>query len=249
MSIGLMRLIWVMAFGLSIFGASDGWAAAVKPTKPKITVQPVKQTVVLGGGVSFEVAVQSTTPVSYQWRLNKVAITGANSPYYLINPVAFESGGKYDVVVTNDAGAVVSTVALLTVDLVPPRLPLGTAVYTDVTVHGVSGMRTGNRAWMVSFGFTVIDAENPHYDPNSHANYRQTGVNRATMIMYNKFYDSQAGIYISEQATYALIFTGVSSDGKLECTCRGTVIDTLPEGYRPAKWVSAFSGTTSIDLP
>ncbi len=240
---------WVLAIMLGFLLVADCFAATAKPTKPKITVQPVKQTVVLGGDVSFEISVQSTTPVSYQWRLNKVAITGAISPSYSINPVAFESGGKYDVVITNDAGAVTSRQVALIVDLVPPRLPVGTALYTDLTVHGVSGTGTGNRAWMVSIGFTVIDPENPQYDPNSHFAYHQTGVNQATLIMYRKFHDPPAGIYISEQANYTLIFTGVSSDGKLECTCRGTVIDTPPEGYKPTKKVLAFSGTTSIDLP
>ena len=240
---------WVWAIMLGFLLVADCFAATAKPAKPKITVQPVKQTVVLGGDVSFEVAVQSTIPVRYQWRLNNVAITGATSPSYSINPVAFESGGKYDVVVSNDAGSVTSREVALIVDLVPPRLPLGTAVYVDLTVHGVSGPATGNRAWMVSGEFTVIDPENPQYDPNSHFSYHQTGVNRATLIMYHKFYNSQEGIYLSEQANYTLFFTGVSSDGKLECTCRGTAIDTLPEGHRPAKWVAAFTGTTSIDLP
>lgn len=249
MSIGLKRLIWFLVFSLGVVGSADGWAAALNPTKPKITVQPVKQTVGLGGGVSFYVEVQSTTSVSYQWRLNKVAIPGATSATYSIYPVVFESGGRYDVVVSNEAGAVTSREVALVVDLVPSRLPVGTALYVDLTVHGIRGTKTGNRAWVVSTELTVIDPENPQYDPDSHFGYHQTGVNQATLITYRKFYDSQEGVYVSEQINYTLIFTGVSYYGDLECTCRGTAIDTYPEGYRPAKKIFAFSGTISIDLP
>ena len=47
------------------------------PVAPAITTQPASQTVTAGQTASFSVAATGTAPLSYQWRKNGVAISGA----------------------------------------------------------------------------------------------------------------------------------------------------------------------------
>src|SRR4029453_6211410 len=53
---------------------------------------------------------------AYQWRRNGVAISGATSSSYVLDPTALsDSGAQFTVVVSNAAGTVTSAVATLTV--------------------------------------------------------------------------------------------------------------------------------------
>src|SRR2546422_2254966 len=54
--------------------------AAVVP--PSITTQPTSQTVTAGQSATFSVAASGTAPLSYQWRKNGTAISGATSASY-----------------------------------------------------------------------------------------------------------------------------------------------------------------------
>src|SRR4029077_7992215 len=54
-------------------------AAAVAPT---ITAQPLSQSVTAGQTATFTVAATGTAPLSYQWRKNGTAISGATSSSY-----------------------------------------------------------------------------------------------------------------------------------------------------------------------
>jgi hypothetical protein len=90
---------------------------------PVITTQPLGQRVVLGNPVSFNVAVSGTAPYSYQWGYNAGALLNATNAAYTIQSVGTNNTGNYFVVVTNLAGSVTSSNALLVV-LVPPTLTL-----------------------------------------------------------------------------------------------------------------------------
>jgi hypothetical protein len=46
---------------------------------PSITTQPANQTVTAGQAASFSVAATGTAPLSFQWKKNSVAISGATS--------------------------------------------------------------------------------------------------------------------------------------------------------------------------
>ncbi len=83
--------------------------------KPVIVTQPADQTVTAGGTAAFTVLATSTTPLGYQWRFNGTpAAAGDTNTLQLVNVQAGQSG-DYDVVITNVAGAVTSSVAKLTV--------------------------------------------------------------------------------------------------------------------------------------
>jgi trimeric autotransporter adhesin len=84
-------------------------------TAPAITSQPVGTSACAGSSVSLSVTA-SGTGLSYQWRKGGVAIAGATSSTYTINPVAVGSAGSYDVVISSACGTnVTSNAATVTV--------------------------------------------------------------------------------------------------------------------------------------
>ena len=86
---------------------------------PTITQQPVSQSVCEGDPVTFTVTATGTGTLTYQWRKDTVAIGGATSDSYTIDPVAAGDAGNYDVVVTDDDGSTTSNTATLTVNTGP----------------------------------------------------------------------------------------------------------------------------------
>lgn len=97
--------------GTYTIGAGSGGGTAPAPT---ITTQPVAQSVVLGGSVTFTVSINGTG-VTYQWYFNGQPIAGANNASYLINAVTAAMAGNYHVAIANLGGSVTSSVAALTV--------------------------------------------------------------------------------------------------------------------------------------
>jgi uncharacterized repeat protein (TIGR03803 family) len=104
---------------------------------PVFTTQPLGQRVVLGNGVAFNVAVSGTAPFNYQWRFNAGNLPNATNVIYAIPAVGTNHTGNYSVVVTNLAGSVTSSNALLVV-LVPPSLALQlSAGYPLLNLNGM----------------------------------------------------------------------------------------------------------------
>jgi hypothetical protein len=83
-----------------------------------ITLNPQSQTVTVGTVVSFTVAAANgTLPYTYQWVKDGVAIPGATSSTYTINPTVSGSAGAYDCIVTDNTGVqLTSTIANLVVN-------------------------------------------------------------------------------------------------------------------------------------
>lgn len=93
---------------------------------PAIGVQPESQSAKAGADVTFTVAADGTDPLSYQWRFNGDAIAGATESAFTRPAVQTNQSGNYSVRVTNIAGSVVSSNALLTVTL--PQHPTFQAI-------------------------------------------------------------------------------------------------------------------------
>ena len=88
-------------------------AATVAPT---ITTQPASQTVAAGQTATFSVVATGTAPLSYQWKKNGTAISGATGASYTTPATTTsDSGSSFTVVVSNSAGSVTSNAATLTV--------------------------------------------------------------------------------------------------------------------------------------
>jgi len=86
---------------------------------PSITSQPSNQTVVVGGSVNFQVSATGTAPLSYQWLFNSTNSLGGNTNTLSLTNAQTSQAGGYAVVITNNAGSVTSTVAMLTVGTPP----------------------------------------------------------------------------------------------------------------------------------
>jgi hypothetical protein len=92
-----------------------GTPAVVAPT---IVTQPVALAVNAGQSASFAVGVSGPGPLAFQWRRDGMNISGATSAVLTFANVALPNAGMYSVVVSNAAGAIVSSNVLLEVTLV-----------------------------------------------------------------------------------------------------------------------------------
>lgn len=88
---------------------------------PSIITQPAAQLVKAGQTVTLSVAAHGTPPLTYQWRLNGVALSNTDSPAIQIPNAQTANSGSYSVVVSNAyAPPAVSTDAKVTIYLPAP---------------------------------------------------------------------------------------------------------------------------------
>lgn len=92
---------------------------------PSITDLTLNQDLVVGDALTLTVTATSDTPLTYQWKRNGVAITGATSYTYTIEEVDEGDAGSYTVLVTNSCGTTTSAVIVVVVIASP----------ADVTVY------------------------------------------------------------------------------------------------------------------
>ena len=85
------------------------------PVPPTISSQPQSHTVIAGANVSFNVTAAGTAPLSYRWKFNGSGLAGNNDSILTLVNVQGANAGGYQVVVTNQAGSISSTPAVLTV--------------------------------------------------------------------------------------------------------------------------------------
>jgi hypothetical protein len=95
----------------------DGVPAPPAPPSvpPRIARHPARQTVTAGQTATFRVAARGAA-LQFQWQANGVDIPGATGSSYTTPPTVVAAGGtRYRCIVSNDAGAVTSRQAALTV--------------------------------------------------------------------------------------------------------------------------------------
>jgi len=100
---------------------------------PSISLQPGSQSVTTGASVSFTVAATGTAPLTYQWRKDGTAISGATVASYAITSAQNTDVGSYTCVVANSGGSATSDAATLTV-AIPTAAPVIAAQPTNATV-------------------------------------------------------------------------------------------------------------------
>ena len=131
---------------------SSNAVLTVKVFPPSIGLQPSSQSVMIGSSASFNVSVSGTAPIRYQWRFNGTNLPNATNAAYAIQSVGATDTGNYSVVVTNLAGSVKSSNALLTV-IVPPTLALEfLAGYPLLNLNGMKAVQ--HKSW-VNFEFST----------------------------------------------------------------------------------------------
>jgi hypothetical protein len=121
---------------------SLAFTLGVTGVPPAITGQPASQQVVAGTNAGFGVTASGTGPLSYQWLFNGTNLSdggqfsGATNSTLSLSNVQPTNAGSYWVEVTNPAGSVISTAAVLTV-VVPPDVTL-TPTNQTVPVGGTA---------------------------------------------------------------------------------------------------------------
>ena len=103
---------------------------------PAIRASPLSQSAILGSSTSFTVDATGTAPLSFQWKLNNVALPGQTSATLNLPNIQTTNAGTYTVTIANVAGTNTSSPATLTV-LSPPII---TGQPTSQTVLGGSSV-------------------------------------------------------------------------------------------------------------
>ena len=101
-----------------------GGGGGILGSAPAVTTQPADQAVSEGATATFTVVASGTAPLTYQWRRELVAISGATSATLTLTGVKPADAGAYSVLIGNSIGATASGPAQLTVTALttPPTI-------------------------------------------------------------------------------------------------------------------------------
>jgi len=114
------------------------------PPAPTITTQPQALTVTAPAPATFTVAATGEGPLSYQWRRDGVAISGATAASYTLSPTSTaDSGAQFSCAVTNAGGTTVSSAAALTVNPAAGSVVFALATAAGLQLGAFSGSLTG----------------------------------------------------------------------------------------------------------
>ena len=137
---------------------------------PRITVQPVSQTVIAGQLTSFSVSATGNG-VTYQWQKNGGVLIGAtNSSYATPVTTVSDSGSEFTVTVSNNFGSVTSNPAFLTVNAamsapvitIQPTSQTVTAPSSAVFSAAATGTAPMSYQWTRN-GLSISGASGPTY--------------------------------------------------------------------------------------
>jgi hypothetical protein len=101
-----------------------GGGGGILGSAPAVTTQPTDQAATEGGTATFTVVAAGTAPLTYQWRRELVALSGATSATLTLTGVKPADAGAYSVLIANAIGATASGPAQLIVTALttPPSL-------------------------------------------------------------------------------------------------------------------------------
>lgn len=171
---------------------------------PAIVTQPQSQGIATGNSVSFSVTATGTSPLSYQWLFNSTNISGATTNPFVLAGAQLTNAGNYSVTVTNLAGSVTSSNAVLTVTNAPPLISIqpqnqnvlaGQTATFSVTASGTQPL---NYQWLLGGTNLSGATTNPLVLPN----VQSTNAGNYSVIITNL-----AGSVTSSVATLAILFT------------------------------------------
>jgi len=171
---------------------------------PSITTQPQSQIISPGSNVTFTVTASGTAPLAYQWLFNGTNISSANTNFYVIANAQFTNSGNYSVIVTNIAGSITSSNAVLTVSNTPPTITtqpqsqtvsIGSSPTFTVTAAGTASL---NYQWLL--GGTNISGANTN-------TYTRSNVQTNDAGNYSVVVTNIAGGITSSVATLTVLVT------------------------------------------
>jgi sugar lactone lactonase YvrE len=87
-----------------------------------ISAQPQSHSVSVGSNATFGVTAGGTLPLNYQWAFGGLPLSGAVNSNYTFNVSSTNLAGNYSVIVSNNYGMATSSLAALTVLVIPPGI-------------------------------------------------------------------------------------------------------------------------------
>jgi hypothetical protein len=137
----------------SVSSVTSGAAVLTVTVPPVISAQPSSRAVTMGQAASFSVTASGTGTLTYQWKKNGAAISGATAASYTTAATtSADNGTQFTVTVTDAAGSVTSGTAILNVNM-PPSItsqPTGQSVTAGQSATfsvGASGTATLTYQW------------------------------------------------------------------------------------------------------
>jgi len=141
----------------------------VRTIAPTISLQPIPAIVNQGSTVAFSVIASGNPLPAYQWRLNSNALANATNAVLVLGNVQAGQAGSYDVVITNSAGSITSSVAGLVVNVpVAPAItnaPVSQSAASGGTASftvGASGTGPLSYQWFTN-GFAASGANGANF--------------------------------------------------------------------------------------
>ncbi len=172
---------------------------------PSITAQPSSLLVLTGTNVSFGTTLIGAAPFCYNWRFNDTNLLNATNAIYAISPVLTNNAGNYSVIITNGAGSVTSSVAVLTVLLSPTnqvRAATSNATFTVVAFNPVALAYQ----WLQN-GTNLVNGGK--FSGATTNILTITGVSSNEAAIYAVMVTNAAGSLTSSNATLAMIYPPV----------------------------------------
>jgi endonuclease/exonuclease/phosphatase family metal-dependent hydrolase len=207
---------------------------------PAITMQPQNQIVSPSSNVTFTVTATGTAPLSYQWLFNNTNISGATTNPYTLTNAQFTNAGNYAVIVTNIAGSITSSNALLIVSNQPPTIitpPQSQTVYFgDSPTFNVIASGAGTLSYQWRFNGTNISGANTNTYTRSNVQTNDAG--NYTVVITNI-----AGAVTSAPAALAVI-----ASNQLSVIAQWNFNSTTPDASTStgSTTPSTGSGTASL---
>lgn len=260
-------------YSITVFNDADSdtkTANLIVIEAPKITTQPVSQTVEALSDATFSVAATGG-PLSYQWYFNNVPLSGATAKNLTIPGVTFAySGAQFSVIVkssygTNNYGSVTSTVATLTV--VPQKGPTITlqpanasAIAGGNATFSADATGSGTLTYQWYFGTTAIGGATGKTLPLTGIGFAQSG-------KYSVVIGNLIGSVTSQVATLTVTSPNVTgywdfADGNLNAKVGGNlsfigntatvaVYTNVAVGgvTKPVLWLPALNPNQGLSAP
>ena len=220
---------------------------------PAFTLQPTNRAVKVGTNTTFAVTATGTAPLWYQWRKDTVDLPNATNTSFAIATVQTNDAGVYSVLVTNIAGVVLSSNAMLTVN-VPPGITdqpqsltvvRGSNALFSVTATGTAPLRYQWRSNSVN----VVNATN--------ASFTITNVQTNAAVNYAVVITNVAGNITSAVASLTVLVppaitlnpTNRTMKAGTNTTFNVTATGTAPLFYQWRKDGGAIGNATNSSYP
>ncbi len=244
---GTQVLRWTYSKGGALAASSDrGWVDEVRfgPQPVTITAHPTNRVVDAGTTVTFNVTATGTLPLTHRWHRDGTpladgpGVRGAGTNSLVLSNVPVSLAGTYSVVVSNAAGAVTSSNALL---VVTPFISLAEALDGANLVWTTNGTPPWVGQDVVTRDGT--DAAHSGAIGNSTTTYMQSTVNGPGTVTFWWKASSQTN-------SDALIFyVGSTERARIsgEADWRRTNF-SIAAGSQVLRWTYSKNGSTAVGL-